>query len=199
MKGLIPILDAGHGGMIAGQYQTAGKRSPNWEKGIIYEGMANRWVVNRTIELLDNAKIPYLHASPEFTDIPLWQRVQRSNDWHREQPNQVYLVSSHFNAGGGKGGEIFTSKGETKSDPIATIFYKHMVDGLDDHVMRNDYSDGDPDKEASFKVLVDTNCPAVLIEWAFMDNKNDYNRIWDKSFIEQCAQVQFCAIEELYR
>ena len=33
------ILDAGHGGMINGKYQTKGKRSPVWEDGsVLYEG-----------------------------------------------------------------------------------------------------------------------------------------------------------------
>ncbi|MBK8079429.1 MAG: hypothetical protein IPK25_03525 [Saprospiraceae bacterium] len=54
------ILDNGHGGVINGIYQTSGKRSPNWNQGILYEGMFNRWVVNRVIEALDRKKNPVL-------------------------------------------------------------------------------------------------------------------------------------------
>jgi len=39
--------------------------------------------------------------------------------------------------------------------------------------LRTDYSDGDADKEAHLYVLKHTNCPAVLTENFFMDNKND--------------------------
>ncbi|MBK8888090.1 MAG: hypothetical protein IPN46_16750 [Saprospiraceae bacterium] len=56
------ILDNGHGGVINGKYQTTGKRSPNWDKGVLFEGMFNRWVVNRIIEkqIEENTILPYL-------------------------------------------------------------------------------------------------------------------------------------------
>jgi hypothetical protein len=42
------IFDNGHGGIIDGVYQTAGKRSPLWPDGeILYEGEFNRSIVNR--------------------------------------------------------------------------------------------------------------------------------------------------------
>ena len=39
--------------------------------------------------------------------------------------------------------------------------------------MRSDYSDGDPDKESKFYVLVHTNCPAILTENFFYTNKEE--------------------------
>lgn len=39
--------------------------------------------------------------------------------------------------------------------------------------MRTDYSDGDPDYEARFYILMHTKCPAVLTESFFQDNKTD--------------------------
>ena len=41
------------------------------------------------------------------------------------------------------------------------------------HYVRSDWSDGDPDYEASFYVLSKTACPAVLTENLFQDNKQD--------------------------
>ena len=35
------LLDPGHGGMIDGEYQTAGKRSPEFEFGQYFEGVGN--------------------------------------------------------------------------------------------------------------------------------------------------------------
>ena len=53
------ILDAGHGGIIAGEYQTAGKRSPVWSDGtILYEGEFNRAIKARVIERLSAVYIP---------------------------------------------------------------------------------------------------------------------------------------------
>jgi len=42
MKGLVPILDNGHGGLTRGRYQTDGKRSPNRRFGSLYEVAFNR-------------------------------------------------------------------------------------------------------------------------------------------------------------
>ena len=39
--------------------------------------------------------------------------------------------------------------------------------------IRTDYSDGDPDLEAGFAILVKTGCPAVLTENMFQDNHED--------------------------
>ena len=48
---MIVILDAGHGGMIDGEYQTAGKRSPIWDDGSQYfEGVGNREIVSKLTE-----------------------------------------------------------------------------------------------------------------------------------------------------
>ena len=41
------LLDAGHGGMIDGEYQTAGKRSPEFEFGQYFEGVGNREIVKK--------------------------------------------------------------------------------------------------------------------------------------------------------
>ena len=102
---MIPILDNGHSGMVGGQYLTAGKRSPDWEKGVLYEGAFNRWVVNLIMRELDYAGVPYYHVSPELTDISLTKRVNRANKIHATNPN-TYLLSIHANAGGGTGLEL---------------------------------------------------------------------------------------------
>ncbi len=43
---MLVLIDNGHGALINGAYQTAGKRK-NWQdKSIIYEGEFNRAIVN---------------------------------------------------------------------------------------------------------------------------------------------------------
>ena len=39
--------------------------------------------------------------------------------------------------------------------------------------MRKDMADGDPDRESQFYILRHTNCPAVLTENLFQDNRED--------------------------
>lgn len=85
----------------------------------------------------------------------------------------------------------FSAKARNRSDILATYLYeaaeKHLAGyaakmeegkkngqyGQNQKPFRKDTSDGDPDKEANFYVLVRTKCAAVLTENLFMDNKAD--------------------------
>lgn len=192
------ILDAGHGGVIGGAYQTPGKRSPAWAQGVLYEGMFNRWVVNRLIERLDRAGLPYAHVSPELTDTPLAERVRRANALAAQHPGS-FLLSVHANAGGGTGFEVFTSQGQTESDPIAEIVIEHMMACCPGHKLRADMADGDRDREADFYVLRETRCPAVLVEVAFMDSEADYARLWDEGFLAGVVEGLFRAARAVGR
>ncbi|MXN92325.1 N-acetylmuramoyl-L-alanine amidase [Flavobacterium sp. Sd200] len=168
---MIVLLDNGHGGLINGTYQTPGKRSPIWQDGTqLFEGEFNRAIVNGIIEQLTALKIPYVNIAPEYTDVTLEERVKRANAY-ANMPS-VY-ISIHSNAGGGKGSEIFTTKGQTKSDLVATIFARVYKEVFPDRVFRADNSDGDPDKESNFYVLKNTSMPAVLTENFFMDNEEE--------------------------
>lgn len=196
---MTPIFDTGHGGMINGIYQTPGKRSPNWSQGILYEGMFNRWVVNRLIEKLDRNAKPYYHISPEIVDTSLTTRIKRANDIYKSNKN-VYVLSIHANAGGGRGIEGFTSTGNTKSDEICESFLKRLeADMTPTTLMRVDLSDGDMDKERNdLAILKQTNSPAILLEMGFMDNKIDYNLLWSKDYMIDIVDSIFCTIMELY-
>lgn len=198
MKNLIPILDNGHGGMINGNYQTYGKRSPDWGYGVIYEGALNRWIVNRVIEKLDNACIPYFHASPELRDVGLGTRCARANRIQRKHKN-AYFLSIHFNAGGGSGIEGFTSKGDTPSDPICEEFLKDLENNFPEEKMRFDrWSDGDRDKEKSYKVLTGVIGKSILLELGFMDNQSDYEKLNYNIHRENLADSLVGTISKLY-
>ena len=72
-----------------------------------------------------------------------------------------------------RGWEAWTSVGKTKADKLATCLYEdaeHCLPGMN---MRKDMADGDPDKESQFYILRHTNCPAVLTENLFQDNRED--------------------------
>lgn len=192
------ILDAGHGGMIGGEYQTPGKRSPEWEKGILYEGMFNRWVVNRIIERLDRARVPYYHVSPEYYDVNLYTRAKRANDFYAIDKD-VWLLSIHANAGGGGGIEGFTTRGITGSDELADIVLRNLeIDFDGKQKMRYDWGDGDRDKEENFYILRKPICPAVLVECGFMDNKTDYEKLWDEAYLSKLVDSFTRSIKEIY-
>lgn len=191
------IISNGHGGMINGIYQTLGKRSPDWENGILYEGMFNRWVSNRLIEKLDRANIPYFHISPELGDISLPEKVKRANTIHNKF-GDVYILEIHANAGRGEGIEGFTSIGDTDSDKIADIFLSNLEKELPCQKMRYDFSDGDRDKESNFYILHKSTPPAFLLECGFMDNRSDYKRLWDEGYLEKIVNSLFKSVKELY-
>ena len=66
------ILDNGHGGIIDGEYQTAGKRSPIWEDGSqLFEGEFNRAIVDRLMHLCAYAGIECVNLVDTQEDMPL--------------------------------------------------------------------------------------------------------------------------------
>lgn len=106
-------------------------------------------------------------------------RCKIVNDLHKKYKNCIY-ISIHVNAASsdGKwhnatGWEAYTSIGVTAADKLATCLYEAAKKNLIGKKIRTDYSDGDPDKESSLYVLKHTNCPAVLTENFFQDNKQD--------------------------
>ncbi|GHV13650.1 N-acetylmuramoyl-L-alanine amidase [Bacteroidia bacterium] len=186
------ILDNGHG------IYTAGKRSPVWADGSqLFEYEFNRDVVKRIARYLENENIPYSILVPELDDISLSERVRRANEIYKYSGNNAYLISIHANAGGGTGWECFTSVGQTKADPIATILCEEAQKEFPDLRIRFDYSDGDPDKESQFYILKNTHCPAVLTENFFMDTEKDCRFIMSEEGRQRVARMHVKAIKRI--
>jgi len=182
------LLDAGHG------YNTAGKRSPVWSDGTqLFEWEFNRDIVRRIQRRLISLGIPSKILVKEARDISLKTRVGRANDIYKEHPD-AFLVSVHGNAGGGEGWEVWTSPGDTESDKIATIFFASAEKWLSAFRMRSDHSDGDPDKESKFYILVRTDCPAILTENLFYDNELECQYMMTDYGREQIAKLHVNAI-----
>lgn len=193
---MIPILDNGHGGVIAGKYVTPGKRSPDWDLGVLYEGAFNRWIINGVMEELDQIGFPYYHVSPEIYDVSLPTRVRRANQIF-DRDSDTYLLSIHANAGRGTGMEGYTSIGDSQADPICDIFLRDLQIWFPDSTMRYDFIDGDRDKESKFYILTQTKCPAILLELGFMDHLNDYRKLWSVEWRSRMIQTLSNTIIEL--
>ena len=196
------LLDPGHGGMIDGEYQTAGKRSPKFADGsVLYEGELNRALVQRIDSACKAGGIDSIILVPEEEDISLKERVRRANAIYKIDKRAVYL-SVHANAFGNgwnsaHGWSCYTSKGETRSDEIATIFYRMMAAEFPEKKMRKDNTDGDPDKEADFYVLRKTAMPAVLTENFFMTNGEEAASLLKNSIRDRIADAHMDAISYL--
>lgn len=200
------LLDNGHGGVTEdGVYTTSpnyDKENPNsWGKmwihnGVpIYEGEFNRLVVDEIAALLWYAGVKHTLLVPEVEDISLPERVKRVNSFHKRDKKCIF-ISVHGNAFNSfaKGFEVFTSKGETRSDSIADVFANEFEDEFPDRTMRWDLSDGDMDKEANFYVLKKTSCPAILTENFFFDSPIDAPIMMSSEGIRRIAQAHVNAI-----
>lgn len=166
------LIDPGHG------IDTPGKRSPD---GLFLEYLWNRQVADLILEGLLSAGVDASLIVTETNDVSLRNRVNRVNTiCNRLGASNVLLVSIHANAAGNgsawmnaKGWSCYTSKGKTKSDQVAECLYDAFEEEFQDRKIRKDMSDGDRDWEENFYVLQKSNCPAVLLENFFYDNREE--------------------------
>ena len=191
------LLDAGHGGILNGKYTTAPAKMFRFKDGFeVYEGIINRQITNKLITLLQSAGIDFALVYDEHLDTPLNERVAIADRVYNKHRNSIYL-SIHSNAGKGKGFEVFTSKGQTKSDSIAYFFCAKYVEHFKNMFpLRRDRSDGDDDKESEFYVLRKTDCPAVLVENLFFDNREEAEFLVSEVGQMAIAQCLFEAIQQ---
>lgn len=200
---MVILLDNGHAS------KTKGKRSPKMEDGTqFFEYEFNRDIVKRIAEMLDKEGIKYHILVPEVdTDVALSRRASRANKYCKEYgTGNCLLISVHANAAGygtewmnARGWSIYTTKGTTKSDAYATIFYEEAEKVLSQlgFKMRKDMSDGDPDWEENFTILYKAWCPAVLTENLFYDNKEDVKFLMTDEGRQTIAQIHVNAIKRI--
>lgn len=199
MSNFLWLLDAGHGGMRNGVYTTAPSKMHVFPDGLtIHEGVVNRHICNWLIMLLNSEGIEYVKIHDEVEDTPLQVRVQAADNIYRQDSRCIYL-SIHSNAGRGQGFEIFTSLGRTKSDKIADIFAKTYKKMFPEFKFRSDLVDGDDVKDRDFYVLRKTDCPALLVENLFFDNRKEAEFLLSASGQKRIAQCLFEGIKEVER
>jgi len=196
------ILDNGHGGIIDGVYQTAGKRSPIWHDGTqLFEGEFNRAIVDRIANYCDKNNIEYINLVDTNEDVSLSTRVKMANEVYRESNKPCIYVSIHangFSDESANGWEVYTSPGETQSDHIATVLYEEVEKEFPLIKMRKDTRDGDVDKESNFYVLIHTAMPAILSENFFMTNEKECkNILMSESGRDQVANAHIEMINKI--
>ena len=188
------ILDNGHG------IDTQGKRSPAWGNGTqLFEWRFNRNIVDYIVELLDIANISYCKLVEENEDISLQDRVNRANSIYSKTNDvyDVYLVSVHGNAAentSATGVEVWTSKGQTKSDRIAVHFYNELSKLGWRMRPTNAFK---VDREEDFYILKNTVCPAVLTENGFYTNEEECAKMNEYYWQKQIALFHFNAIKDI--
>lgn len=163
------LIDNGHG------VETPGKRSPD---GRLREYAYTREIADRVINRLQAEGIDSIRIVPEDADIPLEERVSRTNKYYAESGKQAILVSIHCNAVG-DGSAWMTARGwSVFVDTTASANSKRLATSMADIATKKGVKvrkeTGDRNYwMSSLYICKHTNCPAVLIENFFQDNKED--------------------------
>lgn len=192
------LIDAGHGGIDdMGVYHCLANGKQYQHKDfIIYEGEINRKIAAKLWQKLNSACIDFALVYHEVQDWSLTKRVQLCNDTHQKNSNCI-LLSIHNNAGKGKGTEVFTSVGETKSDKLCLdVLRDAYLNGFD---CRWPFRNGETgiDKEADFTILKSTTCPAVLTESLFFDELEQARYLMSDEGQETIATILFTWIKHV--
>lgn len=177
------LIDNGHGA------DTKGKCSPDALKGLVsspYWFKEYKWcreIARSLASILYAQGIDVSLLVPEETDISLQERTRRVNEYcEKYGRNNVILVSLHNNAAGdqgrwmtARGWAVYTSKGVTESDILADFLIREAEKEFQAPLKVRKYLDKylEKDYEENFYILKNTQCPAVLVENFFQDNKED--------------------------
>ncbi len=207
------LLDPGHGGLVKGRYFTPGKRSPVLDDGRqLFEGEFNRAIADRIKASCAQEGLRCFDLVNTHFDISLNERVDLANFLHAQYsqdnpPRRCVYLSIHANAfvpagqslgfNNAQGWEVFTSKGETASDAMATQFLKAMEGEFPHARFRKDFSDDDPDKEVNFFVLRKTAMPAVLTENFFMTHRDEVELLLSEEGRDRIARAHFEAMKKI--
>lgn len=168
-KNIIIAIDNGHGS------NTPGKCSPD-KKLLEYKWA--REIAKMLQEKLISLGFKSELITPEEQDVSLKERVSRANSLYKESGKNMILISIHVNAAksngewqNANGWMVFVSDNASKkSKLLAQCLYKQAE--LKD-LKGNRWIPEEKYWQQSLAICRDTNCPAVLTENLFMDNKED--------------------------
>lgn len=186
---LLPIIDFAHGSDVAGKQSPDGRHK---------EYLWSRKVGKMLAESLKHEGFEVAFTNTKDTEIGLSRRKEIANNLDTPRGGTKFLISLHNNAAGmgnewctARGFEIYTAKGQTRSDLFATVIFEQLQEDFptaDGYKHRTDPSDGDSDKEANFTVLMGNNYWGVLLEWLFQDNPDDVALLEDDSVNQKLVE-----------
>lgn len=177
------IIDPGHAGRSIDP-GAVNNTSGLQEADVVL--MISKLLENQLTEFGYEVKLTRNDWEEEETD-ELSYRTALANSWGAD-----IFISLHCNSAvneSAKGYEIWTSPGDTLGDRLATCIYGEIAEAFPDRRGRTDYSDGDPDKESGFYVLLHTEAPACLIEIAFISNAEEASPLADVAWQESYARA----------
>lgn len=190
-KKIIILIDNGHG------VNTLGKCSPD---GRLREYAWCRDVAGRIVSILKGMGYEAVLVTPETKDIPLKERVRRVNDYCKRYGSKNCLCISVHNNAAGSDGKWHDATGwsgwvapnaSSNSKRLAQWLYKEAERaGLQGNrcVPAEKYWVG------NWAICRDTNCPAVLTENLFQDNKGEVDYLLTENGKQTIAMLHVKAI-----
>lgn len=159
------LIDNGHG------KETPGKCSPD---GRLKEYAYTREIADRVVTGLQNEGIDAVRIVPEESDVALSERVKRVNAFGKE----AILISIHCNAMGNGSGWMSASGWSVFVGGNASMNSKQLARQLAQAALNRKVKVRRPSPQdlywtANLYICRRTNCPAVLVENFFQDNKED--------------------------
>lgn len=184
------LIDNGHG------ENTPGKCSPDKR---LREWSYTREIADRVVAGLRKLGIDAGRIVKEDTDVPLSERCRRANDIYRSTGKQAILVSIHCNAAGSgsawlnaRGWSVFISKNASASSRrLGTLLSKSAEEW---GVKVRKPLPNQPYWEQNLAICRDTNCPAVLTENFFQDNKGDVDFLLSEEGKQTVVQIHIDGI-----
>ena len=158
------IIDAGHGGIDSG---AIGNNLQ--EKDLTLK--ISQYIYRRLNEL----GIPAKMTREEDDYLPKTERIKKVLELYNNSPNTI-LISNHINAGGAEGAEIIYS---LKNNPtLANLILDNL--GEKGQIKRKIYQrrlPENPNKDYYYILRESGNTEPVLIEYGFIDNLKDSNKL----------------------
>lgn len=191
------LLDNGHG------CNTPGKRSPVLPGGgRLLEYMFTRALVGAIETEAKSAGFLVERIVPELVDVSLTTRGRRANAYIKAHPDtKCVLFSIHGNAAGNggwcsaRGFEAWTTTENNNSDRLAACLYDAVARELPGVPLRGAKTAG---KEKNFTIIAAANCPAVLTENLFYDNREDVALMLDASTLQALARAHVQAVANYF-
>lgn len=190
------LIDNGHG------EETPGKQSPD---GKLREYAYAREIAKKVVNCLRCKGYDAERIVEEETDIALSVRCKRVNDICKQLGTKnVLLVSIHNNAAGGDGkwheARGFSAHVGLNASSKSKAFAQYLWNEAIQQGLKGNRSVPNPKYIAqNLAICRDTNCPAVLTENLFQDNKEDVDLLLSEVGKEKVTAVHVNAIVEFIK
>ena len=179
------LLDNGHG------ENTPGKRSPD---GRLREWSYTREIADMVIFGLRKKGVDAERIVKEDTDVPLSERCRRANDIYKETGKKAILVSIHCNAAGSGANWmnaklciVYVSNNASSNSKKMAEWLGQVAECIPVPVRKPK-----PDQlywQQNLAICRDTNCPAILSENFFQDNKEDVDYLLSREGKDAVARI----------